>query len=165
MKKPNSPAPKLRFRIASPEDAPRLIPMINAAFAIEEFMGGTRTDAARLANVMGKGQILMAEDEQGRLVGSLFMEFRAESGYLGMLAVDTEHQRVGIARRLTVEAERRFRAAGLEKIEIIVLNMRPELVPAYRSWGFIEAGTTEFQPSRPVKPGVEIHGIRMEKRL
>ncbi|MDR3793235.1 MAG: GNAT family N-acetyltransferase [Terracidiphilus sp.] len=165
MEHSTKPAPGLHFHIANLKDAPRLIPMINRAFAVEEFMGGTRTDTARLANVMSKGQILMAEDEQGRLVGSLFMEFRAQSGYLGMLAVEPARQRQGVAHQLTAEAERRFRAAGLEKIEIIVLNMRPELLPVYRSWGFVEAGMTEFQPSRPIKPGVEIHGIRMEKRL
>jgi len=165
MEEQNKPAPELRFRIASPEDAPRLIPMINRAFSVEEFMGGTRTDGARLAHAMGKGQILMAEDAEGRLLGSLFMEFRKDSGYLGMLAVDPEAQRMGIARRLTAEAERRLCAAGLRQVEIIVLNMRPELLPVYRSWGFAVSGTVEFEPSRPVQAGVEIHGIRMEKRL
>jgi ribosomal protein S18 acetylase RimI-like enzyme len=165
MKEQKKSAPELRFRIASPEDAPRLIPMINRAFAVEEFMGGTRTDARRLANAMAKGQILMAEDAEGRLVGSLFMEFRAECGYLGMLAVEPTLQRMGIARRLTAEAEKRFRAGGLGRTEIVVLNMRPELLPVYRSWGFVEVGTIDFQPSRPVRTGVEIYGIRMEKQL
>ncbi|MDR3724457.1 MAG: GNAT family N-acetyltransferase [Terracidiphilus sp.] len=165
MEEQNQPAPDLRFRLASPEDAPQLIPMINRAFAVEEFMGGTRTDATRLANAMGKGKILMAEDAEGRPVGSLFMEFRAQRGYMGMLAVEPEAQRMGIARKLAAEAEERFRKAGLGRVEIIVLNMRPELLPVYRRWGFAVSGTVEFDPLRPVQAGVEIHGIRMEKQL
>jgi ribosomal protein S18 acetylase RimI-like enzyme len=158
-------ASELHYRIAAADDIPSLVAMINAAFSIEEFLEGTRTDPERLANVMTNGEMLVAEDAAGRLVGTLFMENRGERGYLGMLAVDPAAQRRGIARRMTTEAERRLRAAGCKVVEIIVLNMRPELVPLYCSWGFQEAGTTEFKPSRAVKQGVQIHGIRMEKSL
>ena len=157
--------PALQFRIAGQEAAARLIAMINAAFSVEEFLGGTRTDAERLASMMAKGAILMVEDLAGRLIGSLYMELRGERGYLGMLAVDPAAQRQGIARRLTAEAEGRLRAAGCTVAEIIVLNQRTELPPLYRRWGFVEAGTTDFKPSRPVKAGVEIFGIVMEKQL
>ena len=58
--------PALQFRIAGQEDAARLIAMINAAFSVEEFLGGTRTDAERLASMMAKGAILMVEDLAGR---------------------------------------------------------------------------------------------------
>jgi len=158
-------APELRYRIAATSDIEPLVAMINAAFSVEQFLEGTRTDAARLADVMAKGQMLVAEDAQGRMVGTLFMENRGERAYLGMLAVHPAAQRMGIARRMTAEAETRLRAAGCRVVEIVVLNMRPELLPLYRSWGFVEAGTIDFQPNREVKPGVEIHGIQMEKQL
>jgi ribosomal protein S18 acetylase RimI-like enzyme len=160
-----APNTEIIFRIASPEDAPRLIALINAAFSVEQFIEGTRTDPDRLANMMAKGAILMAEDAANRLLGSVFMEFRGERGYLGMLAVDPAHQRQGMAHRLTTAAEDRFRAAGCKAVEIIVLNMRPELLPPYRSYGYVEVGVTDFNPSRPLKPGVQIHGIVMEKQL
>lgn len=157
--------PELRYRIATEKDVAPLVALVNAAFSIEEFLEGTRTDPDRLANVMAKGEMLVAEAADGRMVGTLFMEKRDPVAYLGMLAVDPAQQRLGIARRLMAEAERRLRQAGCKTVEIIVLNMRPELVPLYCSWGFREVGTTEFTPSRSVKPGIEIHGIRMEKPL
>jgi ribosomal protein S18 acetylase RimI-like enzyme len=157
--------PELRYRIATADDNAPLVAMINAAFSVEEFLGGTRTDPDRLAHMMTKGEILVAEDATGRIVGTLFMELRGERGYLGMLAVNPEAQRLGIARRMTAEAEDRFRAQGCKAVEIIVLNMRPELPPLYSRWGFVETGTNDFKPNREVKPGVEIHGIVMEKRL
>jgi ribosomal protein S18 acetylase RimI-like enzyme len=160
-----APHTQIAFRIASQEDAPRLIALINAAFSIEQFIEGTRTDLERLANLMAKGSILMAEDASGSLLGSVFMEFRGERGYLGMLAVDPARQRQGLAQRLTTAAEDRFRAAGCRAVEIIVLNMRPELLPLYRRYGYVEVGVTDFNPSRPLKPGVRIHGILMEKQL
>ena len=36
-------SPDLNIRLAIPSDRPRLIPLINAAFAIETFLEGTRT--------------------------------------------------------------------------------------------------------------------------
>ncbi len=139
--------------------------MINAAFAIEEFLEGTRTDEVRLAGMMAKGSILMAEDEAGILLGSVYFELRGLRGYLGMLAVDPARQGQGIARRLMEKAEDHLREAGCNEVEIIVLNMRRELLPIYRRMGFAEQGPIEFKPSRPLKPGVEVHGIIMIKKL
>jgi predicted N-acetyltransferase YhbS len=156
---------QLTYRIATATGLEPLVAMINAAFSVEEFLEGTRTDAAQLAAMMAKGQILVAEEPGGQVVATLFMENRGASAYLGMLAVDPAWQGKGIARALTAEAERRLHEAGCRKVEIIVLNMRPELPPLYSSWGFRQVGTTEFTPHRAVKPGVEIHGIRMEKTL
>jgi len=160
----NESAVEIRVAVAS--DRPRLIPLINAAFSIEEFLDGTRTDEARLSEAMQKGEILIAEDGEGRLLGSIYMERRdLQRGYLGMLAVDPDVQGRGLGRRLMEEAEDRFRAEGVECVEITVLNMRPELPPLYRRFGYVEMGTENFKPSRPLKPGVEIHGVIMTKRL
>ena len=160
-----APNTEIIFRIASPEDAPRLIALINAAFSVEQFIEGTRTDPDRLANMMAKGAILMAEDAANRLLGSVFMEFRGERGYLGMLAVDPAHQGTGLARRLVQEAENRFRELDCEAVDIVVLSMRPELPPLYRRFGYVETGTGEFTPARALRPGVECHSITMSKRL
>ncbi|MDR3793359.1 MAG: GNAT family N-acetyltransferase [Terracidiphilus sp.] len=153
------------MRIATETDRTRLIPMINAAFSIEEFLEGTRTDEGRLAAMMAKGSILMAENQSGKLVGSVYLEYRGKRGYLGMLAVDPAEQSKGLARRLVEGAEQCFRSEGCDEVEIIVLNMRPELLPIYRRFGFEVTGTTDFKPSRPLKPGVECHGIVMVKKL
>lgn len=154
-----------QYRFATNGDAPRLIEMINAAFSIEEFLEGTRTDEERLAAMMAKGAILMAEDDAGNLLGSVYFESRGLRGYLGMLAVDPGQQRQGIARRLIEKAEEHLRESGCSEVEIIVLNMRPELLPIYRRMGFIETGTMDFAPSRKLKPGVQVHGIVMVKKL
>lgn len=161
----SGPRVNSQYRLATADDAPRLIAMINAAFSIEEFLEGTRTDAVRLAAMMAKGSILMAEDGAGNLLGSVYFEHRGPRGYLGMLAVDPVRQGQGIARRLMEQAEEYLRQAGCNEVEIIVLNMRPELLPIYRRMGFVDAGTMDFRPSRPLKPGVEVHGIIMVKKL
>jgi ribosomal protein S18 acetylase RimI-like enzyme len=157
--------PSIQMRIARVKDRPRLIPLINTAFAIEDFLEGTRTDDGRLSEAMEKGEILMAEDADGKLLGSIYIERRGKEAYLGMLAVDPALQGRGVARTLMQEAEGRFRSEGIEAVEIIVLNMRPDLMPLYRKLGFEVTGTEDFKPSRTLKPGVEVHGVVMKKRL
>jgi ribosomal protein S18 acetylase RimI-like enzyme len=162
--------PELYFRDATAADRPHLIALVNAAYSIETFLEGTRTDDESITAMMQKGTILIAEeagkDGSPQAVGCVYIEFRGNRGYLGQLAVDPAHQGRGLARILVNAAEERFRRAGCEAVDITVLNLRPELPPIYRRFGYIEDGEVEeFRPTRKLAPGVEIHGIRMSKRL
>ena len=63
-------------------------------------------------------------------------------------------------------AEDQLRAAGCQEVEIVVLSMRPELLPIYRRFGYVESGIEEhFRPTRQLAPGVQVHGIKMSKLL
>jgi ribosomal protein S18 acetylase RimI-like enzyme len=161
----NDSAPTLHIRLATPADRPRLIPLINAAFAIETFLEGTRTDDERLADMMQKGEILLAEDSFGQMRASIYAEIRGNRGYLGQLAVDPAHQRSSLGKQMFAAAENHFRAKGCEAIDITVLSLRPELLPIYRRLGFIETGTEEFQMSRALKDNQPCHCIKMSKHL
>jgi predicted N-acetyltransferase YhbS len=143
---------------------PRLVPLINSAFSIETFLEGTRTDEDRLAAMMRKGEILLAEDGSGQLLGCVYTEVRGARGYLGQLAVDPAHQGARLGRLIVQVAEDRLRRRGCEAVDITVLSMRAELLPIYRRFGYVETGTEEFRPSRPLKPGVECHCIVMSKQ-
>lgn len=147
-----------RIRLATPNDIPALVAMINSAFAIEAFLEGTRTDAARLAEEMEKGQILLLEDPSGAPLASVYAQERGDHGYLGMLAVSPVAQGLGLSRRLVEAVEERFRNAGLKAIEISVLSLRPELLPIYRRYGFVEIGVEPFHFPRTFKDGVDAIG-------
>ena len=158
-------APNLHTRPATAADRPRLVPLINSAFSIETFLGGTRTDDDRLAAMMETGVVFVLENGTGCLLASVYAELRGPRGYLGMLAVDPAHQGSGLARRIVQAAEDHFRRHGCHAIDITVLNMRPELLPIYRRFGFVETGTEPFHPARPIQSGVECHCIVMSKQL
>jgi ribosomal protein S18 acetylase RimI-like enzyme len=155
----------LQFRPATLADSERLVPLINAAFSIETFLEGTRTDSPRLGAMMKKGSILLAEDPSGQLLACVYTELRGNRGYLGQLAVSPAHQGSGLARRLVAAAEDRFRALGCHAVDITVLSLRPELPPIYRRFGYIETGTEEFGPSRTLKSRADCHCIVMTKQL
>jgi ribosomal protein S18 acetylase RimI-like enzyme len=155
----------LHIRLAPAADRPRLIPLINAAFAIETFLEGTRTDDDRLTAIMQRADILLAEDSSGQILASIYAEVRGNRGYLGQLAVHPAHQRSGIGKQILAAAEDHFRARGCEAIDITVLSLRPELLPIYTRLGVIETGVEEFHIPRKLKDGQQCHCIRMSKPL
>jgi predicted N-acetyltransferase YhbS len=161
----SEPDPPVGVRLATAADLPRLIPLINSAFSIETFLEGTRTDEDRLAAMMRKGEILVAENGSGQLLGCIYTEVRGARGYLGQLAVGPAFQGADLGRLIVAAGEDRLRRQGCDAVDIAVLSMRAELPPVYRRFGYVETGTEEFHPLQPLKPGVECHCIVMSKQL
>jgi ribosomal protein S18 acetylase RimI-like enzyme len=157
--------PGIDVRVAMTADIAAMIPVINAAFAVETFLEGTRTDENRMSEMMRKGQFLIAEDAFGRAVASVYWEIRGARAYFGMLAVDPACQGRGLGRTMMEAAEEQARNRGCLHADITVLSLRPELPPMYRKMGFVETGTEEFHPSQPLKNGVACHSIVMSKCL
>jgi ribosomal protein S18 acetylase RimI-like enzyme len=161
----NSISP-VRTRIATSSDVPAIIPLVNAAFAVETFLDGTRTDRERMTTMMQRGVFLVAEEEAGQLVAAVYVERRSKGrGYFGMLAVDPLRQGSGFGRVMIEAAEDRCRQLECQFMDITVLSLRPELPAFYRKFGYIETGTEEFTPSRSPKDGVKCHCIVMSKCL
>ena len=146
--------PPLRIRLATEADIPRLVPMINAAFTVETFLEGARTDLERLSAYFLKGELLLAEDASGQLIGSIYTELRLPRGYLGILAIDPAHQRSGHGSTLMAAGEAHLRGKGCVAVDISVIEWRTELPPIYRKLGYIETAIEDFQPSQKLKPGV-----------
>ena len=153
------------IRLATSADQPRIIPVVNAAFAIESFIEGPRTDDAQMARHMQTGDFLILEDRAGRVLASIYVELRGERGYFGMLAVDPARQGLGLSRAMVEAAESHCRERGCRHMDIAVLSPRAELVPFYNKLGYVETAREAFAWAHLVKPGVECHSIVMSKAL
>ncbi|MGO8786487.1 MAG: GNAT family N-acetyltransferase [Terriglobia bacterium] len=153
------------MRVATPADTSSIVLVTNAAFEVEAFLDGTRTDEERLAAQMQKGSFLVEEDAAGHILASIYIELRGERGYFGMLAVDPSQQGRGLGRAMAQAAEDHCRQQGCTAIDIAVLSLRPDLLPFYHKLGYFETATEEFHPSRPLKTGAECHLIIMSKML
>ena len=156
--------PPIRIRIATAADTDAMIPVVNAAFVVEEFIEGTRTDQDHMSEMMEKGEFLLAEDD-GRVVGCVHTEVRGERGYLGMLAVDPPRQGTGLGRLMVEAAENHCRNLGCRWMDLRVLSPRQELLPFYEKLGYMQVRTEKFQPPRPLKQQIECYGIIMSKPL
>jgi GNAT superfamily N-acetyltransferase len=165
MAAPAHPGSPFQVRVATAADIAGIIPIVNAAFAIETFLDGTRTDEARMAEMMADGTFLVAEDDRGQIVASVYIELRGERGYFGMLAVDPARQGGGLGKSMTGAAEDHCRRHGCTHMDLTVLTLRPELPPLYRKLGYVETGREAFRPPRTLKAGAQCQCIIMSKEL
>jgi predicted N-acetyltransferase YhbS len=155
----------ISIRIATLADIPAIAAIVNAAFEVETFLDGVRTDEKNIVDMMEKGEFLLMEDAAGQMLASVFVEARGERGYSGMFAVESSHQSMGLGRAMAGVAEDYLRSHGCKFIDIKVLSLRTKLLPFYHNLGYVETGTEEFWASRPVKDGMECHFILMSKPL
>ncbi|MGH9716868.1 MAG: GNAT family N-acetyltransferase [Candidatus Acidiferrales bacterium] len=155
----------MRVRVASEADASAIASIANAAFAIETFIEGMRTDARRVAEMMQLGHFLVAAGRGEPLIASVYIELRGARGYFGMLAVDPMYQGKGFGARMVRAAEDHCRERGCKAMDITVLSLRPELLPFYHRLGYAESGTEDFHPSRPLRTDATCYSVLMSKDL
>jgi predicted N-acetyltransferase YhbS len=153
----------MQTRIATPSDVSSLTRIINAAYVVERFFKvGDRITADGVRSLLAKGTFLIREGANGP-VGSVYVEVSGERGYLGLLAVDPDRQGGGHGRALMNAAEDHLREAGARFVDLRVVNLRNELPPLYRHFGYVESGTEPF--SDPAEATEPCHFIVMTKRL
>ena len=153
----------VKIRFAQNSDIEHLAKLINSAFRVEQpFIEGDRTNPDGVRAYMEKGKFLLAEDSAG-LAGCVYVELRADRGYLGLLGVNPSQQGTGLGRKLMDAAEDYFRKAGCVTVDLRVISARTSLPAFYRHLGYVETGTALFAPDVPAK--VPCHYILMSKTL
>jgi GNAT superfamily N-acetyltransferase len=158
----------MKTRIAGPRDARAVAALISLAYRVEDFFKiGDRTDEADVLSRMGKGEFLLLEDEGGveggALAGAVYVVIHGETGYFGMLSIDPARQGQGLGRQLIAAAEAHCRNAGCRQMELEVVNLRTELPPFYRRFGYAETVTRPFPDHERAK--LPCHFIVMTKSL
>lgn len=157
--------PGVRVRVATGGDIQEMAAVINAAFVVEDFIDGTRTDGANMAEMMRKGEFLLAEDESGQTLACVYTEVCGERGYLGMLSVDPSRQGTGLGRAMVEAAENHCRNRGCRWMDLRVLSPRRALLPFYERFGYAQVRREEFKPPRPLRVPIECYGIILSKAL
>ena len=156
----------MHTRLAVPNDADRLAALISLAYRVEDFFKiGDRTDAAEVRDKMTSGAfiLLLDDEDRDRIAGSVYVTTHEEVGYFGMLSIDPSRQGRGLGTRLIAEAENYCRRAGCTTMELEVVNLRTELPPYYRRFGYVESGTRPFTESE--RTSQPCHFIVMSKPL
>lgn len=150
-------------REATASDLPEIVSLINRAFQVERFFkAGDRTDPETVRQNMKDGKFLVLR-EGNEMIACLWLRIRGERAYLGTLSVDPLRQKSGIGARMMREAESCARAAGCRALDIRIVNLRIELPPIYRKFGFVETSTEVLLDTE--KFTQPVHFIRMSKGL
>jgi len=160
-------------------DIPALNILVNSAYRGEEsrkgwtteadLLGGIRIDEEMLHENFGNEavSILKYTDEEGRILGSVYLEIKTDELYLGMFSVSPVLQNKGIGKALLEEAEVFAKEWNCHKITMTVIRARKELISWYERRGYTFTG--EIQPFAGVgrfgDPKQELELIVMEKTV
>ena len=153
------------MRIATAEDLPELVRVINAAYLAEAFcISGDRTHAEEVRGLMAAGVFLVLDAHPGRLQGSVFVRRDGDvRWYLGLLSVDPDRQGLGLGRALVEAAEAYCRCEGGKFLDLTVVSARKELFGFYARLGFHANDVLPFRV--PEKLKVPCHLVRFTKAL
>jgi GNAT superfamily N-acetyltransferase len=148
---------------ATSADAPRLVALINRAFAVERFfMTRDRTTLDEIERYLATGEFLVVRGSGDELAACVYLELRGARAYVGMLSVDPSQQKSGFGRAMMDAAEGRAVQRGCHAVDIRVVNLREELPPFYRARGYVERGQEPFENPFATQPA---HYILMSKEL
>jgi GNAT superfamily N-acetyltransferase len=155
----------MEIRIAEERDLDALMAMINQAFAVEGFfINGDRLTRVSVREYFGKGQFLLAEEEDA-LAATVYVEMRGDRSYLGLLSVDPARQKAGLGRRMVAAAEEFAREMGSRAMDMTVVNLRRELPPFYEKQGYAVVGTAPIREDMVARVTQPCHFILMAKPL
>jgi len=158
------PKDDVTIRCAVPEDAAALAKLISLAYRVEDFFKiGDRTDPEDVRARMVDATFLVMEDRTGVMLGCVYVKHHDRTGYFGMLSIDPARQGQGLGVRMITAAEDYCRDAGCDEMELEVVNLRTELPPFYRKFGYAETGTRPFPDLDKSK--LPCHFIVMTKSL
>ena len=144
----------------APEDLPRLVEFVNAAYRGEsskagrawtteaDLLDGQRVDLQALEELLpkdGRSTILLLEQGHELLACVNLRRLDNDMAYLGMLTVSPHHQNSGLGRELLDRAEAWCRDQwGTRGMEMTVIQLRQELIQWYQRRGYHPSG--EMRP-------------------
>jgi GNAT superfamily N-acetyltransferase len=154
----------VQLRIAGNADAEGLMDLINSAFRKAEsfIIDRDRVDLEVVQSLLANGEFLVADDECA-LAGCVYLEFRGERAYLGLLSVDPARQKAGVGSMLMREAELHCARAGCRFMDLRIIDLRKDNHAFYKRRGYVETGSEPFPSDLDTK--LPCHFVNMSKPL
>ncbi|MEE4315462.1 MAG: GNAT family N-acetyltransferase [Erythrobacter sp.] len=159
---------------ASPEDAPALKALLEAAYRGDSARRGWNHEADILDDeriAPGELEAMLADPAVtiltarygDTLTGCVAVTVKDEAlAYLGMLCVAPDLQSAGLGRQLLDAAEDHTRCLGIAAMEMTVIDSRASLIAWYERRGYLRTGETRPFPVRRDPP---LTFAVLEKRL
>lgn len=148
-------ADSLRVRVATPQDAPAIVAIVNAAYrgdasgahgwtSEHHLVSGARIDEDGLRALMARdgSVVLVAEGDGAIIVGCVHLQ-RVDDATcdLGLLSVDVRAQAQGVGRALLAAAEGTARETlGARRVAMRVISIRDDLLSWYERRGYARTG-------------------------
>jgi ribosomal protein S18 acetylase RimI-like enzyme len=124
----------LIIRRAAPEDEPDIVELWRTCDLV-----ATYNDPAvdfRFAIAGACSEVLVGEDEAGRISGSIMVGHDGHRGWLYYVACTPHSRGSGIGRQMVQAAEEWLRQRGVVKVQLLVRETNTKVVSFYEHLGF-----------------------------
>ncbi len=139
------------LRPATPDDAPRLTEIVQAAYGhYVERLGTPRPMVDDYTEVVRRDQVIVAE-RGGSVVGLVVLQVGDEGFVVDNVAVDPAHKGIGVGRALLERAEAEARGAGFDSIALYTHERMTENLALYGRIGYVE------YDRRPIEGGFLVY--------
>ncbi len=167
-------------QIATQEDVPQLVQLVNSAYRGASSRNGWTTEADLLegiritesalrSSISDKNTtILKLLNKTNELVGCVLLQQKQNTMYLGMLTVQPILQNAGLGKILMTDAELFAKKKECIKMEMTVISDRTELIEWYQRRGYRLTGEQRPFPMNDPEFGIpkkSLHFEVMEKML
>ncbi len=125
---------RLTIRHAVPEDEPSVVELWRVCGLVASY-----NDPAadfRFARARACSDVLVGEDEVGRISGSVMVGHDGHRGWLYYLASTPHSRGSGIGRQMVQAAEEWLRQRGVVKVQLLVRETNTTVVSFYEHLGF-----------------------------
>jgi ribosomal protein S18 acetylase RimI-like enzyme len=163
--------------IAGTEDIPELVLLINKAYRGEgskkawtsetALFDGLRTNENILTELLSdeNAVILKYLNDNGSIIGCVYLQKQASQIYLGLLSVLPDIQASGVGKQLLTAAEEYAQEQNCDKIVMTVITVRHELVAWYKRRGYHSTGIKPFPQDKINIPNQELELLVLEKKI
>ena len=138
----------MRIRRAHRKDVTALVTLVESAYRGDssrdgwtteaDLLDGQRTDPREVESLLE--HIVVAEDDDGTLLGCCTLVPREGHAYFGMFAVRPGQQGGGVGSKLLARAEQIAADQDLKYVEMTVISTRSELIDYYLRRGYKDTG-------------------------
>lgn len=125
---------RLTIRPAVPEDEPGIVGLWRACDLVANYNDPTAD--FRFARARACSEVLVGEDEAGRISGSVMVGHDRHRGWLYYVAAAPEARGIGIGREMVQAAEAWLRQRGVVKVQLLVRETNTKVVAFYEQLGF-----------------------------
>lgn len=151
---------------ATAQDVSKLVALVNSAYRGESskkgwtteagLLDGVRTDDAAMKEMVTRpdATVLKYVDEEGAIIGCVYLKNQQKNLYLGMLTVQPDIQAQGIGKKLLAAAEDHAKEQRLSSIVMTVISARRELIAWYERRGYQLTGERKAFPSSDPRFGL-----------
>jgi ribosomal protein S18 acetylase RimI-like enzyme len=141
------------IRIANLQDVAPISQVLNSAYRGEASKQGWTTEAHLIAGetranesmlteilLMPGSVMIVLENEQAEIVGTMNLQHHGDKLYLGMLSISPGLQGKGSGKKLLKAAEEYARYQQMKSIYMTVITERTELIDWYKRHGYVDTG-------------------------